>query len=256
MIKKYEQSSIYLSMNRKSIGFKQFVHNINARFYFIIKMQDFVVGFCFASLKVLSWCKIDNEITTLFFLVRKNISSHFHKNQILWIILHGFLTLPFLLYILLYGMYGLFFFSVPTSVNLHNKRCFANGNVVKKLSIVIFLPEFLNGAANSFTTLLSWFFSRLVADFPIYKMSVRGYQFSASHIHHTFIPYLAGFEGMYWVNLVRSRLGKSCSSIVKFSVGVNVFFSNYYWTWSIYHESAQLYHLVDVSFAYLDHQNK
>lgn len=43
------------------------------------------------------------------------------------------------------------------------------------------LPEFLNGATNSFTTRLPCFL-RFVADFPVYRMPVIGYQYSALQI--------------------------------------------------------------------------
>lgn len=91
------------------------------------------------------------------------------------------------------------------------------------MSIVKLRPDPLNGAANSFTTRSPWLVSRPSFDFPVYISPLSGYAFFESHIHHTFIPYFAGFDGMYCVKRVRPLYGKSCSSTVRHSVGLYVF---------------------------------
>ena len=65
------------------------------------------------------------------------------------------------------GMHALFFFKVPTIVRSKDSKDFANGRVLKKLSIVMFLPDPLYGGTKSLTTLSPTFFSQPALEFPV-----------------------------------------------------------------------------------------
>ena len=83
-----------------------------------------------------------------------------------------------------------------------------------------FRPEILYVMAKSLTTLSSRLISWFTSFFLVYVWPVSGQKICASNNHHTFMPYLAGFNEIYWINCVLLRYGSSYLSTLKFSVGL------------------------------------
>ena len=113
------------------------------------------------------------------------------------------------------GDSGLFFRIVSTRVSFVFSRSRISDMLLEKLSQVIFLPECSISLTKSLTTLAPWFTSLPTAGFfPLKTRVFHAEDGSASHIAQIFIPYFAGFKGIYCRNEHLSLQQINCSSTV------------------------------------------
>lgn len=109
---------------------------------------------------------------------------------------------------------------MPTRAIFLLRSSSASANDVKKLSQVTTCPW--SPSVICSTTLIPWFTSaRSPAAFPVQTCSRQAYDVLASKAAQIFMPYLAGFFGMYCPKLHLPLNRTSCSSTVRPRSGLN-----------------------------------